>query len=165
MSVLAEKLVTPPSRNRNQGVTKSNNGTITTYTHSVTGNGCAREAETICIFDVGTDALELGMQVFTQLALIKKQKGERPLSIPLEAWKAVCLARGLTEKQFTLLKAYCDALHVYTEKDGFILVDPGFVLLEHEQLTSSQDAHQSPLPGAPVSPNSLTEGGIPHEYH
>lgn len=129
MSVPAENLVTPPSRNRNQGVTISNDGNIKTYTHSVTGCACARGAETICIFDVGTDALELGMKVFTQLAQIKKRKGEQPLSIPVDSWEAISIAKGLTQRQFMLVKAYCDALHVYTEDDGFILVDPGFVLL------------------------------------
>lgn len=165
MSVPAENPVTPPSRNRNQGVTTLCDGNTINYTRLITGYGCAGGAETISIFDVGTDALELGMKVFTQLAQIKKRKGEQPLSIPVASWEAISIAKGLTQRQFMLVKAYCDALHVYTEDDGFILVDPGFVFLEEECLTSSQAASQIPLSGAPVSPNSLTEGGTTHEYH
>jgi len=161
MSVPAENPVTPPSRNRNQGVTMSNDGNITTYTQSVTGYACTREAENLCIFDVGTDALELGMKVFTQLAQIKKRIGEKPLAIPVDSWQAICIAKGLTQRQFVLVKAYCAALHIYTEKDGFILVDPGFVLLEDECVNASQ----GPLPDSQVSPNDLTKGGTPHEYH
>jgi hypothetical protein len=165
MSASAEKLVTPASRNRNPGVTRSNISSITTYAQSVTGDGCTRGAETVCIFDVGTDVLELGMKVFTQLAQIKKRKGEQPLSIPVDSWKAICIAKGLAPRQFTLVKAYCDALHVYTEDDGFLLVDPDFVLLDDECQSSSQDARQKLLPCSQVSPNGLTEGGEQHEYH
>jgi hypothetical protein len=157
--------VTHETHNRNQDVTKSNDGITSNYTHTVTGYACRRISEALNIFDVGTDVLDVGMKVFTLLAQIKKRKGEQPLSIPVESWKAICIAKGLTQRQFALVKAYCDALHVYEEKDGFLLVDPAFVLLEEEPVLQCEGVCQIPLEGILVSPNGLTVGGKSHEYH
>jgi hypothetical protein len=83
---------------------------------------------------------------------------------PVESWKAYA-SQGLTQRQFALVKAYCDALHVYEEKDGFLLVDPAFVLLEEEPVLQCEGVCQIPLEGILVSPNGLTVGGKSHEYH
>lgn len=120
MNLTSSENVAEYNRNSNTSATQSIQCNTTNYDTNV---ACCGSAGGIGknLFDIQTDVLDLVMRTFTTLFGIQQEQGKR--FVPLATWETACLTRGLTREQVGEAKAYCDALHVYQEKDGVLTLE------------------------------------------
>lgn len=120
--------VTVSKRNRNQTGTDSSHYCTSNNSKNITGFGLKRDAGQDDIFNVGTDVLGIAMKAFTLIARTHMTDShEEMISISIAIWEKVCMAARLTKAQFLQVKAYCDALHLYSEEAGQILIDIRYI--------------------------------------
>jgi hypothetical protein len=124
MNSAYSKNVADSKRNNNTSATQPINNNTMNYNTNVACCALIGNTRQDNSFNVGMDVLDITMRTFTMLAQIQQEhtRGDS-VSIPGASWETACLAHGCTHEQFGKAKSYCDALHVYREENGTLVLE------------------------------------------